>query len=81
MGVKEVLDGYTYLKNIIHLWKRYWIKRMAKMNEMVGMNNRLVMSRGKKRLRVVCPFKRQELCKLIGFIILADTYGMKVHKL
>ena len=54
---------------------------MAKMNEMVGMNNRLVMSRGKKRLRIVCPFKRQELCKLISFIILADTYGMKVHKL
>ena len=52
---------------------------MAKINEAVGMNNRVTMNEGVKRL--VSPFKTQELCKLIGCIILSVNYGKKGHKL
>ena len=48
------------------------------MNEAVGVNNCLTMDRGKKRS--VCPFRRQELWKYIGCILLAVTYGNKGHK-
>ena len=49
------------------------------MNEMVGMNNRLMMYGGKNWF--VCIFKRQEFWKFIGCILSAVTYGNKVHKI
>ena len=48
---------------------------------MVGMKNRILVSGGKKQLRLVCHFTRQELWKCIGFIILEVTYGMKGHNI
>ena len=47
----------------------------GKMNLMVGENNCLDISGGKKLL--VFTFRRQELCKFIGCILLAVTYGDK----
>ena len=40
------------------------MKQMAKINEAVGMKNRVAVDGGGKRL--VRPFKRQEFCKFIG---------------
>ena len=51
----------------------------GKMNEMVGINNRIMMSGGKKQL--VRPVTRQEFWKFIGCILSAVTYGMKGHNL
>ena len=51
------------------------------MNEMGGTKNCLLMSGGKKRLRLVLLFTRQELWKCTGCILSEDTYGMKGHKL
>ena len=52
---------------------------MEKMNESVGMKNRVTMDGGGKRL--VCPLKSQEFWKCIGCILSAVTYGKKGHKL
>ena len=52
---------------------------MAKMNEAVGMKNRVTTNGGGKRL--VCPFKMQEFCKYIGCILSTVTYGKKWHKI
>ena len=30
--VREVLDGYPYLKHIIQLWSGGWVNQMEKMN-------------------------------------------------
>ena len=49
------------------------------MNESVGINNRVTMDGGGKRL--VHPFKRQELWKCIGCILLAVTNGNKGHNI
>ena len=40
------------------------MKQMAKINEAVGMKNRVAVDGGGKRL--VRPFKRQDFCKFIG---------------
>ena len=74
-GVIEGFYGYLYLNNLIQLWLCDWVKQMVKMNEVVGMNNHIMMSVGKKCL--VSPFRRQEFWKCIGCIILAFTYGNK----
>ena len=73
--VREVLEGYPYLKNIIELRPGYLVKQMAKINKMVGMNNRILMSGGKKWLRLVCNFTRQEFWKCIVCILLVVKYG------
>ena len=52
---------------------------MAKMNEAVGMEDRVTMNGGGKLL--VHPFKRQEFWKCTGFILSAVTYGKKGNKL
>ena len=52
---------------------------MEKMNEAVGMKNRFTMDGGGKRL--VCPFRRQEFWKCIGYILFSVTCGKKLHKL
>ena len=80
-GVREVLDGYHYLKHIIQFWVGDWFKHMENINEMVGMKNHLLMSGIKKRLRLARTFTRQELWKCIGCILPAVTYGNKGHKL
>ena len=56
-GTREGLDGYPYLRHIIQLWPGDWVKQMAKMNEAVGMKNRVTMGGGGKR--IVCTFRRQ----------------------
>ena len=48
---------------------------MAKMNEMVGMNNYLLIYGVKKRLQLLRHFTRQEFCKCIGCILSVITYG------
>ena len=55
------------------------MKKMKKMNEAVGMKNCVMV--GDEGKRLVCTFKRQELCKCIGRILSEVTYGKKVHKL
>ena len=60
---------------MVQLWPGYWVKQMEKMNEAVGDKNRLDKSVGKKQL--VHPFRRKELWKCIGCIILTFTYGNK----
>ena len=80
-GVREGLYGYNYLKHIIQLWKGDWVNQMAKLNEMVGMKNRFLMSGGNKRLRLVSHFKRQELWKCIGCILSAVKFGTKGHNI
>ena len=50
---------------------------MAKINEAVGMKNRLTMGGGGKQ--IVRPFRRQELWKCIGCVILEVTYRKKGH--
>ena len=75
MGVREVLDRYPYLKHIILLWKVYWGKQTAKMNEAVSMENPLTMSGREKRL--VFTFRGQELWKYIDCVLLAVTHGKK----
>ena len=54
---------------------------MAKMNEMVGMNNYLLISGLKKRLHLVRHFTRKEFCKCIGCILSVITYGKRRHKI
>ena len=56
-GTREILDGYTYLKNIMQLWPGDWVRQMEKINEAVCMNNRFTSNGGGKRS--VRPFKRQ----------------------
>ena len=73
--VRDILDGYIYLKHLIQLWPRDWVKHMKKMNEAVGMKNCLTKYKGKKRL--VHPFIRQEFWKFIGLILPEVTYGKK----
>ena len=57
---------------------RNLVKRMAKMNEAVGMENRVTV--GGVGKRIVCPFRRQEFWKCIGCVLSAVTYGKKGHK-
>ena len=66
-GIQEVLYGYYYLNHLIKLWPGYWVNQISKMNEVVGDKNHLDNYGGNKRL--VCPFRRQYLCKCIGFIL------------
>ena len=40
---REALDGYPYLMHLVQLWTGDWVKQMAKMNESVGMKNRLTV--------------------------------------
>ena len=54
---REGLDGYPYLKHLIHLWPGDWVKQMAKKNESVGTKNCIKMGGGGKH--IVCPFRRQ----------------------
>ena len=70
---KEVLDRYPYFNHLIQLWTGDWIKKMEKMNEAVGMKNRLTMGGGGKQ--IVFPFRRQEFCKCIVCVLLAVTHG------
>ena len=49
VGIREVLDGYPYLKHIIKFWPGDWEKQIAKINEAVCMNN-LTMDGGGKCL-------------------------------
>ena len=51
------------------------------MNEMVSMKNHILISRGKKRLRLVCHFTSQGLWKCIGCILSLVTYGMKLNNI
>ena len=74
-GKREGLDGYPYLKHLIHLWPVYWLRHMEKMNEAVCMNNCFTSNGVGKRL--VNPFKSQEFWKCIGCILSAVTYGKK----
>ena len=78
-GTREGLDGYTYLNYIIQLWPGDWVKQMPKMNEAVGMKNLVTMDGGGKL--VFCPFRRQELWKCIGCVLLTSTFRKKGHKL
>ena len=50
-----------------------------KMNEAVGIKNRVTINGGGKRL--VRNFKRQEFWKYIGCVLFSVTYGKKGHKL
>ena len=52
---------------------------MAKMNEALGMNNRVTVDGGCKQ--IARPFRRQEFWKCIGCLISAVTYERKGHKL
>ena len=67
------------MNHLIQLWPGYLVKHLEKINQLVGINNRLTMDRWVKR--IVLPFKRQEFCKLIGCILSAVTYGKKGHKI
>ena len=55
------------------------MNQMEKMNEAVGMKNRVTINGGGKRL--VIPFRSHEFCKCIGCTLSAFTYGKKLHKL
>ena len=55
-GAREGLDSYPYFKHLIQLWPVDWMKQMAKLNEAVGMKNRLKIGGGGKR--IVRPFRR-----------------------
>ena len=46
---------------------------MAKMNEVVGMKNRVAVGEGGKR--IVRPFRRQTFWKYIGCVLFSVTYG------
>ena len=74
-GNRERLEGCPYLEHLIQLWPVDWVKQMLKMNEVVGMNNRLTMGGGGKR--IVCPFRGQKFWKCIGCVLSAVTYGKK----
>ena len=76
---REGLDEYHYLKHKIQLWPGDWVKQMEKINEAVGMNNRVTVSGGGKR--IVRNFISQELWKFIDCVLLAVTYGGKGHNL
>ena len=78
-GTRKGLDGYPYLKHLIQLWPGIGVRRMAKMNEAVCINNRVTTNGVGKHL--VRPFKRQELCKCMCCIISSVTYGKKGHKI
>ena len=52
---------------------------MGKMDEAVGMKNRVMVGGGGKQ--IVFPFKRQELWKFIDCLISEFTYGNKGKKL
>ena len=78
-GTRGGLDGYPYLKHLLHLWPGDWVNQMKQMNEAVGMNNHVTVSGGGKRL--VRPFRRQEFWKCIGCVLSAVTYGKKGKKL
>ena len=72
-----VLDGYPYLKHIIKLCPGDWVKKMAKINEMAGMNNCLLIYGGKKQLRLVRNLKRQVFWKCIRCILSEVMYRNK----
>ena len=56
-GVREGLYGYPYLNHLIQFCTGDWVNHISKMNKIVGMNNRIMMSGGKKYL--VRHFTRQ----------------------
>ena len=58
---------------------RFLVEAYGKINEAVGMKNRLMMGGGGKW--IVLPFRRQDFWKCIGCILLAVTYGDKGRKL
>ena len=78
-GNRYALDRYPYLKHLNQSWLGDWVKHMTKMNEAVGMKNRVMIDAGGKKL--VYPFKRQEFWKCIGCILSEVNYGKKLHKL
>ena len=55
---------YPYLKSLIQLWPGDWVNQMAKMNEMVSMENHILMSRGKKRLKLVRHFTKARIMEV-----------------
>ena len=57
-GAREGLYRYPCLKQLIQLWPGDWVNQMEKINEAVGMNNRLAVYGGWKR--IFFPFRRQE---------------------
>ena len=62
------------------MWPYDWVKNMEKLNEVVDMNNRLMMGGVGKRI-VFITLIMKYLCKCIGRVLLAVTYGNKGHKL
>ena len=52
---------------------------MSKMKEAVGTKNHVTVGGGGKR--IVRPFRRQQFCKCIGYVLSEVTYGNKGHKL
>ena len=66
-GARDGLYGYPYLKHLIQLWQGDWVKQMAKNNEAIGMKHHFTVDGGGKL--IVHPFRRQELCKCIGWIL------------
>ena len=55
------------------------MNQMEKMNEAVGMKNRINMGGGGKL--IIRPFRSQEFWKCIGCVLLEVTYGKKVHNI
>ena len=78
-GTREGLYGYPCFKHLIQLWTGDWEKQMEKMNEAIGMKNRVTVGGGGKR--IVRLFRRQEFRKCIGCVLSAITYGKKRHKI
>ena len=65
-GTREVLYGYPFFKHLIQLFPGDWVNQMAKLNQAAGTKNPLTMGGGGKR--IVCPFRRQDFWKLIGYV-------------
>ena len=57
----------------------YWVNQIARMNQVVGENNCIDKSGGRKRPDR--PFTRNKFWKYSGCIILAVTFGVKLHHL
>ena len=68
-----------YLNHLIQLWPGDRVKQMEKINKGVVMKNCLTVVAGGKR--IVFPFRSQEFCKFIGFVIYTVIYVNKGHKL
>ena len=66
------------MKHIIQLCPVNWVKQMAKMNEMVGMKNCIMIYGGKKRL--VCPFTKAISMEMYCLHSIG-SYGNKGHNI